>query len=139
MEIPTLEVEGGGKFFRHYKAVCIIINKKGGHMKKIRVLILGAAGRDFHNFNTVFRKNPNYRVVGFTAAQIPDIAGRKYPPVLSGKFYPQGVPIYDEADLEKLIKTKKIDQCFLSFPQRKVILLRMCSRLLRKAYAARQD
>lgn len=84
-------------------------------MKKIRVLILGAAGRDFHNFNTVFRNNLNYQVVGFTAAQIPDIAGRKYPPVLSGKFYPQGLPIYDEHHLEKLIKTKKIDQCFLSY------------------------
>src|SRR4030066_257350 len=60
-------------------------------MKK--VLILGAAGRDFHNFNTYFRDNPDYRVVAFTATQIPDIEGRKYPAALAGKLYPQGIPL----------------------------------------------
>ena len=57
-----------------------------------RVLILGAAGRDFHNFNVLFRNNPEYYVVAFTATQIPDIAGRCYPPELAGDLYPQGVP-----------------------------------------------
>ncbi len=78
-------------------------------MAKRRVLILGAAGRDFHNFNTFFRDNEEYEVVGFTATQIPDIEGRKYPPELAGKLYPEGIPIYAEADMEKLIKEKKVD------------------------------
>jgi len=83
-------------------------------MKK-RVLLLGAAGRDFHNFNTVYRDNNEVEVVAFTAAQIPDIAGRKYPPELSGKLYPNGIPIEDESNLEKLIADKKIDECVLSY------------------------
>ena len=62
-------------------------------MSPIRTLIMGAAGRDFHNFNTVFRDNKDYEVVAFTATQIPDIEGRKYPPELAGKLYPQGIPI----------------------------------------------
>src|SRR5213593_4891088 len=61
-----------------------------------RVLIMGAAGRDFHTFNTYFRENPSYEVVAFTAAQIPGIAGRRYPPALSGSRYPQGISIYPE-------------------------------------------
>jgi predicted GTPase len=64
-----------------------------------RVLILGAAGRDFHNFNTLYRDNPDYRVVGFTATQIPDITDRIYPPELAGRLYPEGVPIFAEDDL----------------------------------------
>ena len=64
-----------------------------------QVLILGAAGRDFHNFNVVFRENPDYRVVAFTAAQIPDIAGRRYPKELAGFLYPDGIPIFEEKDL----------------------------------------
>jgi predicted GTPase len=79
------------------------------------VIIIGAAGRDFHNFNTCFRDNPDYRVVAFTAAQIPDIAGRKYPVELAGKLYPDGIPIYAEADLEKLIKELKVDECIFSY------------------------
>ncbi len=79
------------------------------------VIIIGAAGRDFHNFNTCFRDNPDYRVVAFTAAQIPDIAGRKYPVELAGKLYPDGIPIYVETDLEKLIKELKVDECVFSY------------------------
>lgn len=84
-------------------------------MNKTRVIIIGAAGRDFHNFNLAYRNNPNYEVVAFTAAQIPDIAGRKYPAELAGELYPQGIPIYDEAELEKLIVDFKVDECVLSY------------------------
>ncbi|MGM0597242.1 MAG: cyclic 2,3-diphosphoglycerate synthase [Myxococcota bacterium] len=84
-------------------------------MKKKRVLILGAAGRDFHNFNTYFRGNEEYEVVGFTATQIPQIDDRRYPPSLSGELYPEGIPIYSEDNLEKLIKENKIDECILAY------------------------
>jgi len=72
-------------------------------MAKKNVLIIGAAGRDFHNFNTYYRDNEDYNVVAFTAAQIPDIDGRKYPAELAGSLYPDGIPIYAQDDLEKLI------------------------------------
>ncbi len=78
-------------------------------MMKRRVLIMGAAGRDFHNFNVAFRDNPNYEVVAFTAAQIPDIDGRMYPAELAGSQYPNGIPIESEGNLEKLIQEKNID------------------------------
>ncbi len=84
-------------------------------MAKRNVIIIGAAGRDFHNFNTYFRNNENYNVVAFTAAQIPDIAGRKYPAELAGKFYPAGIPIYLEADLPKLIKEHNVDECVFAY------------------------
>ena len=84
-------------------------------MKKKRVIIIGAAGRDFHNFNTVFRDNSAYEVVAFTAAQIPDIAGRKYPKELAGQLYPDGIPIYPQDDLEKLIKDMNIDECVFAY------------------------
>ena len=71
-------------------------------MSPIRTIIMGAAGRDFHNFNVFFRNNPDYEVVAFTATQIPDIEGRTYPPELAGKRYPAGIPIYAEADLAQL-------------------------------------
>ena len=74
-----------------------------------KVVIMGAAGRDFHNFNMVYRDNPSYQVVAFTAAQIPDIAGKKYPPSLAGKLYPNGIPILDEEDLSTIIEREKID------------------------------
>ena len=80
-----------------------------------RVLILGAAGRDFHNFNVLFRNNPNYQVVAFTATQIPDIAGRRYPPELAGGLYPEDIPIFEERDLEKLIAEYKIDSVVFSY------------------------
>jgi len=83
-------------------------------MKK-NVIIIGAAGRDFHNFNTYFRGNEDYNVVAFTAAQIPDIDGRKYPAVLAGDLYPDGIPIYDESELVKLIKDLNVDDCVFAY------------------------
>ena len=83
--------------------------------KKRDVIIIGAAGRDFHNFNTRFRDNEAYNVVAFTAAQIPDIAGRKYPASLSGALYPEGIPIYAQDDLEKLIRELNADECVFSY------------------------
>ena len=80
-----------------------------------RVMIAGAAGRDFHDFNTVFRGNDNYRVVAFTATQIPNIDGRNYPPELAGPLYPEGVPIYPEDDLGRLIKNENIDEVVFSY------------------------
>ena len=80
-----------------------------------KVIIIGAAGRDFHNFNTYFRGNKDYEVVAFTAAQIPDIDGRKYPAELAGDLYPNGIPIEAEEDLEKLIKDNDVDQCVFSY------------------------
>ncbi|MFY9704188.1 MAG: cyclic 2,3-diphosphoglycerate synthase [Terriglobales bacterium] len=80
-----------------------------------RVLILGAAGRDFHNFNVLFRNNAEYQVVAFTATQIPDIAGRRYPPELAGRLYPQGIPIFEEKDLENLILEHRIDVAVFSY------------------------
>jgi predicted GTPase len=74
-----------------------------------KVIIMGAAGRDFHNFNVFFRDNEEYEVVAFTATQIPDIEGRKYPSELAGKLYPNGIPIYSEDELEDLIKKFKVD------------------------------
>jgi predicted GTPase len=84
-------------------------------MTKRNVIIIGAAGRDFHNFNTYYRDNEKYNVVAFTAAQIPDIEGRKYPAELAGKLYPEGIPIYAEEDLPKLIKELKVDDCAFSY------------------------
>lgn len=83
--------------------------------KRVRVLILGAAGRDFHNFNVFFKNKPEYEVVAFTAAQIPNIDGRLYPPSLAGELYPKGIPIYSEDDLEELIQEYNIDECVLSY------------------------
>ncbi len=79
------------------------------------VIIIGAAGRDFHNFNTFFRGNSDYNVVAFTAAQIPDIDGRKYPKELAGDLYPEGIPIYAEEELSSLIEKLKVDVCVFSY------------------------
>lgn len=84
-------------------------------MAKKNVLIIGAAGRDFHNFNTYYRDNDDYNVVAFTAAQIPDIDGRKYPAELAGSLYPDGIPIYAQDDLERLIKELKVEDCVFSY------------------------
>ncbi|MHA2223902.1 MAG: cyclic 2,3-diphosphoglycerate synthase [Candidatus Hodarchaeales archaeon] len=84
-------------------------------MSKMKTVILGAAGRDFHNFNTYFRNNEQYEVLAFTAAQIPDIEGRTYPAELAGSQYPDGIPIFNEEDLPRLIKEKKIDQIVMSY------------------------
>ena len=81
-----------------------------------RILILGAAGRDFHNFNVVFRGNPEYHVVAFTATQIPDIAGRRYPSALAGGLlYPEGIPIFEEKEMEKLIAVENVDAVVFSY------------------------
>ncbi|MBZ0202767.1 MAG: cyclic 2,3-diphosphoglycerate synthase [Ignavibacteria bacterium] len=84
-------------------------------MSKINVIIMGAAGRDFHNFNVVYRNNPLYNIVAFTATQIPNIDGRKYPASLAGELYPEGIPIYPESELESLIKKFKIKQVVFSY------------------------
>ncbi len=83
--------------------------------RRKRVVIMGAAGRDFHNFNVYFRDNEEYEVVAFTATQIPDIEGRMYPPELAGKLYPEGIPILPEEDLPKIIKEKQIDEVILAY------------------------
>lgn len=84
-------------------------------MARTKVIIMGAAGRDFHNFNVYFRDNEKYEVVAFTATQIPDIAGRKYPAELSGKLYPEGIPIYLEEKITELIKENDIDQIVFAY------------------------
>ena len=84
-------------------------------MSPIRTLIMGAAGRDFHNFNVFFRDNKDYEVVAFTATQIPNIEGRRYPAELAGKLYPKGIEIYPESDLVKLIKDMKVDQVIFAY------------------------
>ncbi len=84
-------------------------------MKRKRVIILGAAGRDFHNFNVYFRDNSQYEVVAFTATQIPDIEGRRYPPELAGELYPQGIPIESEEDLVELIKEYAVELAVFAY------------------------
>ncbi|MBN2586050.1 MAG: hypothetical protein JXA64_08510 [Candidatus Fermentibacteraceae bacterium] len=84
-------------------------------MSKTRTLILGAAGRDFHNFNVVYRENPDYDVVAFTATQIPDIDDRKYPAQLAGELYPEGIPILPEDELERIITEMEIELCVMSY------------------------
>jgi predicted GTPase len=86
-----------------------------GRADKRRVLILGAAGRDFHDFNLVYRNDPATLVVAFTAAQIPGIAGRRYPPALAGLHYPDGIPILDEAELETLCCTHRVDEVVFAY------------------------
>lgn len=82
---------------------------------RAKVIIMGAAGRDFHNFNTYFRDNANYEVVAFTATQIPNIEGRKYPASLAGKLYPRGINIYPESELPDLIERHGVEQCVLAY------------------------
>lgn len=81
----------------------------------VNVIIMGAAGRDFHNFNVYFRDNPAYRVVAFTATQIPDIEGRTYPAALAGGLYPDGIPIFPEQELVRLIKEHSIDRVVFAY------------------------
>jgi predicted GTPase len=93
-------------------------------MTRKNVIIIGAAGRDFHNFNTCYRDNESYNVVAFTAAQIPDIDGRKYPHELAGRLYPEGIPIYNEANLPDLVKKFNVSECIFSYsdiPYQKVM------------------
>ena len=84
-------------------------------MKERTLIIIGAAGRDFHNFNTRYRNDPSTRVVAFTAAQIPDIAGRRYPAALAGARYPEGIPIHAESELPRLIRDLDVDECVFSY------------------------
>ncbi|HYN22581.1 MAG TPA: cyclic 2,3-diphosphoglycerate synthase [Thermoanaerobaculia bacterium] len=84
-------------------------------MRRTKVLIMGAAGRDFHNFNTLFRGEERYEVVAFTAAQIPDIEGRTYPPELAGSLYPVGIRIYAEEEVEKLIRQHQVEEVWFSY------------------------
>jgi predicted GTPase len=84
-------------------------------MERVRVIIMGAAGRDFHNFNMVFRDDARYEVVAFTATQIPNIERRAYPPELAGPLYPQGIPIYPEADLPDLVRDRHADQVIFAY------------------------
>ena len=83
--------------------------------RRNKVIIMGAAGRDFHNFNVVFRNDPLTRVVAFTAAQIPDIACRTYPPALSGPLYPNGIPIVEESELLSMIKRERVNWVYFSY------------------------
>jgi predicted GTPase len=84
-------------------------------MDRVRTLIMGAAGRDFHNFNVVYRDEPRYEVVGFTAAQIPNIADRRYPAELAGPLYPDGIPIFDEGELAALVRRLSVRQVVFSY------------------------
>jgi predicted GTPase len=84
-------------------------------MSPIKTIIMGAAGRDFHNFNVLYRDNDRYEVVAFTATQIPNIDGRRYPAVLAGRLYPKGIPIHAESDLESLIKSHGINEVVFSY------------------------
>lgn len=96
-----------------------------------RILILGAAGRDFHCFNTYFRDNPRYEVVAFTATQIPGIRDRRYPPVLSGSCYPEGIPIYPEDRLETLIRDQRINQVVFAYSDvSHLAVMHLASRVL---------
>jgi predicted GTPase len=83
--------------------------------KRFVTIIMGAAGRDFHNFNAYFRDNPDYQVVAFTATQIPNIEGRRYPPELAGNLYPEGIPIYPEMELDALIHRYQVDQVVFAY------------------------
>ena len=84
-------------------------------MERKKVIILGAAGRDFHNFNVLYRDDERYEVVAFTATQIPDIEGRTYPPVLAGRLYPEGIPIHPEAELRRLCEEHGVDEVWFSY------------------------
>ena len=84
-------------------------------MQRIKTIIMGAAGRDFHNFNTVYRDNDQYEVVAFTATQIPNIDGRKYPASLAGRLYPKGIPIVAEKELESLIRKHKVEEVVFAY------------------------
>ena len=84
-------------------------------MSARRVLIMGAAGRDFHNFNVCFRDNPAFEVVGFTATQIPNITDRRYPAQLAGTRYPDGIPIYEEDRIEELIGKLSVDLVIFAY------------------------
>ncbi len=108
----------------------VILLRKGRQMSKIRTLILGAAGRDFHNYNVVYKDNTDYEIVAFTATQIPDIDDRKYPAELAGELYPDGIPIMPEDMLEDIIIGKDIELCVLSYSDLSDnTVMELCSRV----------
>lgn len=84
-------------------------------MARLKIVIMGAAGRDFHNFNTYYRGNPDYEVVAFTATQIPNIDGRRYPPELAGEGYPNGIPIVAEEEMERVVRENGVDQVVFAY------------------------
>ncbi len=102
-------------FILFFERSTAYISEKIWFMRREKVIIIGAAGRDFHNFNTYFRSNPDFQVVAFTAAQIPDIDGRRYPAELAGTLYPDGIPIYHQNELRNLIKTLGVDICVFAY------------------------
>ena len=104
-------------------------------MKKKNILIIGAAGRDFHNFNTYYRNNEIYNVVAFTAAQIPDIDDRKYPKELAGQLYPQGIPIYSQDKLVELIGELEVDECVFAYSDLKYDAIMAISAMVNAAGA----
>lgn len=109
----------------------MVTKKKTSSSRRERVLLLGAAGRDFHNFNVCFRENPDTEVIAFTAAQIPGIENRRYPPELSGPLYPDGIPIYPEEQLEELIRANDIQQVIFAYSDLShVALMHLGSRAL---------
>lgn len=91
------------------------VNAESNTSRRYKVIIMGASGRDFHNFNVFFKKNPNYEVVAFTQTQIPEIADRIYPPELAGELYPQGIPLVPEEDLARIIREKNVDKVVFSY------------------------
>jgi len=97
----------------NYKQIIVLIGENA--MNRKNIIIIGAAGRDFHNFNTYYRDNVAYRVVAFTATQIPDIDGRKYPSELAGELYPEGISIYSEDQLPALIQELEVDECVFAY------------------------
>ncbi|PIN79653.1 GTPase [Candidatus Woesearchaeota archaeon CG10_big_fil_rev_8_21_14_0_10_34_8] len=101
----------------------------------IKIIIMGAAGRDFHNFNVLYRNNPKYKVAAFTAAQIPGIAGRRYPAKLAGRLYKKGIPIYDEKKLVSLIKKHKVNGVVFSYSDVSYRELKQKEKLVKKAGA----
>src|SRR5512143_3701890 len=96
-----------------------------------RVVIVGAAGRDFHNFNVVYRDDPSSQVVAFTATQIPGIAGRRYPAELAGSLYPEGIPIVDEGDLEEVCRRHGVDEVVFAYSDvEHAVVMHLASRAL---------
>ena len=105
-------------FFINFSILYVYIDFKDDGVNKVKkknVIIIGAAGRDFHNFNTYYRDNEMYNVVAFTATQIPNIDGRKYPHELAGDLYPEGIPIYSQDELGTLIKEFDVDECVFAY------------------------
>ncbi len=105
-------------------------------MRRKKTIIMGAAGRDFHDFNVVFRDDEGYEVVAFTATQIPNIDGRRYPASLAGRLYPKGIPIFPESDLEELIRKHEIDEVVFAYSDVTYQHVMRCSSIVNAAGAS---